>query len=297
MKYNEHETMEPSKIPADRAMLLETMDSMSASELAEAMENALGTMTVDTYDGELIDAFLDALNRKAPVPEIPNAADSYAQFEVRAQAALSSIPSNEKPVVKRRKGFRTALVAAATIVFVFASMIVAQAAGLDVFGAMARWTGEVFSFGDISDEGATDLPDGEAVYSTLQEALDAYGVTEVAAPMWVPDEYTLLDVSVEYDAEDGWSCFFADYVAGETHLTIQILGYFDMPSTQYEKIETPIEQFEISGTQFYIFQNTGTNVAAWFTEHFECSISGVIATEELKQMIESMPIQTEGAEQ
>ena len=41
---------------------------MSASEIAQELEQVLDTMTAETYDGSLIDAYLDELDRLDPLP-------------------------------------------------------------------------------------------------------------------------------------------------------------------------------------------------------------------------------------
>lgn len=62
-----------------------------------------------------------------------------------------------------RRVWRMTLVAAAAVVCMFAIMVTAQAAGIDVFGAMARWTEDIFSFGQIPpDSVVSDNLNGEA---------------------------------------------------------------------------------------------------------------------------------------
>lgn len=54
------------------------------------------------------------------------------------------------------------MVAAIEITCMFATMMTAQATGVDVFGAMARWTQDVFSFGRI-------VPDSQVSDDPTQE--------------------------------------------------------------------------------------------------------------------------------
>ena len=42
------------------------------------------------------------------------------------------------------------------------------------------------------------------------------------------------------------------------------------------------------GTEHYIFQNLGIQVAVWSQDNIECSISGDITGVDLKRMIESI---------
>ena len=57
------------------------MDAMTVEELEAAFALALDSMTEETYDGEVISRYLDALDRKDPMPEYPDAETSYARFQ------------------------------------------------------------------------------------------------------------------------------------------------------------------------------------------------------------------------
>lgn len=63
----------------------------------------------------------------------------------------------------------TAILAAVlAIVFVFGGMITAQAAGVDVFGAMAQWTEKIFRSGDLPFIGA--FPENGVIEFTNKKA-------------------------------------------------------------------------------------------------------------------------------
>ena len=49
-------------------MTREQLDSMSVAELLELLENINETMTEDNFDDELIEACLEAIDRKSPMP-------------------------------------------------------------------------------------------------------------------------------------------------------------------------------------------------------------------------------------
>ena len=57
----------PQKKPACGDNFTERFASMSPSEIAEEMEARLGAMTEETYDPDVIDAYLDELDRRAPM--------------------------------------------------------------------------------------------------------------------------------------------------------------------------------------------------------------------------------------
>ena len=61
------------------------LEAMPPSELAEELEAALDAMTEETYDPAMIEAYLDALDRKSPMPAHPSAEASYQEFYAKLQ--------------------------------------------------------------------------------------------------------------------------------------------------------------------------------------------------------------------
>ena len=57
----------------------------------EAARAALEAMTEAEYDPAVIDAYLDALDRKAPMPDHPDAGTAYAGFQARVQRAAGQV--------------------------------------------------------------------------------------------------------------------------------------------------------------------------------------------------------------
>lgn len=76
---------------------------------------------------------------------MPSASETEAEPENLEHTASPQTPqpstnAPSKRVIRFKLGRRTVLVAAVAIACIFAIMVTAQAAGIDVFGAMARWT-------------------------------------------------------------------------------------------------------------------------------------------------------------
>lgn len=64
----------------ERASIPENLDSLSAVELAEQLEQYLNTVTEYTYDESVVDAYLEALDHKVPMPKIKSTDEAYAEF-------------------------------------------------------------------------------------------------------------------------------------------------------------------------------------------------------------------------
>ena len=82
----ERRTHQP-KLPNGKLNLPEDLEAMSAVRLAQSMEDALEHMTEETYDETVISAYLDELDKKAPMPEMPSTDDAWKTFRKRSKEA------------------------------------------------------------------------------------------------------------------------------------------------------------------------------------------------------------------
>ena len=106
----------------------EGLDAMTTAELTEGLEALCETMSEENYNGVLVGAYLDALDRKAPVPDAPSAEESHAAF-LRRIGGLSGEGGGARSRRTPRRLFRGGLVAAVLVVCLFSGMVAAQAAG------------------------------------------------------------------------------------------------------------------------------------------------------------------------
>lgn len=162
-----HDLNSPPSQPACLSVSPERLDSMSASELADAMEQAVDAMTEETYDPAVIDAYLEALDGKIPVPDDLNTKASYSDFLTRLQPLAAAEEPRSRYLKRGRKLFRTFLVAALISACLLGSMAIAQAAGINVLGAIAHWTDSVFGFGSLSSDHTPSNPSKTAYTAAL----------------------------------------------------------------------------------------------------------------------------------
>lgn len=289
----------PSNCPTGGDVFTKMLEAMTEEELTDGLNEALDTMTEENYDSALIDAYLAALDRKTPMPEVLDTDTSFANFKNRM---LLTFPAEKvrdaRPRRRVQSIWRVGLIAALTFICLMGGMVVAQAVGVDVFGAIARWTDEVFSLGAIRSDGAddgTNIPvlsdngvgnSNKATYTSLQEALDDYGITEFREPTWIPEGYRFEHVEVDSWSDNGsFIGLYAEYRSGTDSLHIKIERYEGSANIQVEKTDTPVETFLVDGLTVYLLENIGNNSAAWVTEHYECYISGTAEKQVLKQIV------------
>ena len=203
-----------------------------------------------------------------------SAYSDFAAASVPPEKALHADKQRRKRCSKRK-----AILLAAVICVLLTSLMTVQAAGIDVLGAIARWTTELFSFGKTEERSGL-VVDGKwpeideeqnLQFASLQDALDFYGVTEVEVPQWIPPEFTQEAIAVEQNGV--WLTFFAEYTNNDEIFIIRYNSYISEPPTYYEKSGNLLETVEAGGNTYRILQNVDNYVVVWLTPHFECCIS------------------------
>ena len=271
----------------------EKLEAMSSSELSEAMEAALDAMTEETYDPAVIDAYLDALDRKAPMPTHPNAESSYQDFQDKLQEYVEGASKPAKQTRKFRRIARTGIVAALLAVLLAGA---AQAAGIDVVGTIARWTESVFSFGAAqsgsdsshypskSGQVPADVPEE---YQELVTELQKRGIEEYTIPTYIPEGFQA-DTPELYVDENGYIEFTAAYANGDDMVIFAIFGYKGKHAGLYEKDNSEVRIYTKNGIDHYFFQNLETNAVAWTVNELEYSVRTTLPAAELEKIINSM---------
>lgn len=295
----------PSNRPAGGDVFTKMLEAMTEEELTDGLNEALESMTEENYDPALIDAYLAALDRKAPMPEVPDSEAAFANFKTKLLQTFPAEDKADSPSRKANSVWRIGLIAVLTVICLMGSMVAAQASGVDIFGAIARWTDEVFSLGFINSESADDGDDDSNLknranavndvehYETLQDALDAYGITEFREPTWIPDGYKFDNVEVDsWPDNSSLIGLSAHYYSGTDFLQIQLEYYEGSANVQTEKTDVAVETFVVDGLTIYLFENINNNCAAWITEHYECYVNGPVEKQVLKQMVLSAYVYT-----
>ena len=260
----------------------EQLDAMSTAELLEALEQTLFSMTEENYDGELLDAYLDELDRKSPMPEHPATDESYERFKARVGKMNAAInPLESAPAVSakpkpRHTALRTALVAVIAAACLLSCMVVVQAAGLDVFGSIARWTDSLFGFGAIGEPAASPSPTG------TQEVTVEY--IETLLPT-VPDGFVMGEPVVFEDDVSGGIEYCVSFISEANYITFSAVEQYNDNMSKYQKDYQDVRIIHIDGQNFYLFMNNGYASAAWRLSNLECNINSDLALEELTQII------------
>ena len=278
------------------------LKNMPADELLFEFEAKMDGMTDLNYDGEVIDAYLAALEEKAPLDSDLGAEASWNEFRTKHADLFERDAADENGSTAgnaRRVRLRRLIPKIAALVVVAALFIAlcAQAAGFNFFGMLGKWTGEFFGF--MSADGGSDTDgsvfeakdDNTETYLDIRAVLTRCGITEDLAPKWYPDGFKAVPPEVQSSKScDVISCYFSG--ENNSYLGIQITRFNDpsmIEDPSYEKDDTSTEKY-ISGDRiFYIFSNLEGAAATWSDgEALTINVFGTISADEIKDIIDSI---------
>ena len=272
-----------SNDPHDMDELAKELDSMSVEELKEELEILLSEMDEDSFDGDLLDVYLDAIDRKDPQPQYVDAQTSYKLF-------LKRLKAREREGMKRR-GFRGALkagiIAAAIAALLAGTVAVAYARGIDLFGRIARWTVETFGFSSsagTAGKAGAELP---PQLQGMKEALEQGGIGANLLPAYWPEGYEQSRIT----SSDNPEMYTVTGAYGENgnYIVLSYL-YFQSgtPEPSYSIDEEKYPPYVHNGIRYYVTTNEGGYLAVWYQGSVEGSLSGVSSYEELIKILDSI---------
>lgn len=255
------------------------LDEQTREELLDKLIDCLYSFE-DESDMAALDQCLDELEKAGATCEPFDVEQGLKDFHERFSDAFVSGPQMvKKATPSRRPLARIAIIAAALCAFVFT----AQASGLDIFGAIARWTSEQFSFVRENDERE---PDRKETQPTLKAILENSGVAEKLAPTRFPDGTEVVDIEVKQDT--GILGFFAKYQFDENTFFISIRSAIDIPYSEVEIDDPGVEIYAVNEIEHHIMTDVKQNKVTWTNGAWECYIAGVLSRDDLIVMIDSI---------
>ena len=173
-----------------------------------------------------------------------------------------------------------------TLVLTFSMMIGVQAFGLDMFGALARWTSDTFHFETQPSE-----PDSQDdLHDSVQAMLNVQGILGEYAPRWYPEGSKIIEYTLK-DNEFGLNTHVSFSASGEKYFYIRISEFADnkdIDSTLSERDSAFFEEYLSNGKLFYLFSNAEYMKGIWSDGRTILSIRGNLSVQELKTMIDSI---------
>ncbi|RKI66611.1 DUF4367 domain-containing protein [bacterium 1xD42-67] len=207
-------------------------------------------------------------------------------------------PTSRKRISLRGRRHLKRVVSIAAVIAVLLGLMTATAyaMGYDLWGVIAQWTKDTFTFVSVSKANEPSEPGegdtiGDGEYADLQAALDAYGITEQLAPNWIPNGFTVGKVVVNDNSSPDYVVFNTCYRNDAKSIMVQIKMHQNQENTSFttwQKDDMDVDTVIIADCTFYTMQNAGRECAVWINGPFECTINGNISSEELLKIIESI---------
>ena len=263
--------------------VLENLQSKSNSELMAEIDAYMKKAEEQGFDFDpgYIEDRLSILQERDPMEIAFDPAVEIHKLPLNLEAAQCTQTHKH-----RVKIWRIVEIAAALVIL----LTIAVGAGkFDIFDWLRKENAEMVSFG-VENSGEMNLQiesvSGEEAYHSLQDALDAYGITTAICPTWIPEDYHIESIDVIVD--DKMSLFDAAYESDER-------GRFNVHFTRFQgdakitsEVEPDGEIYEKNGITYYLFPNLERNKCHWVQDGFLCEINGNLTFDEIKQMIDSI---------
>ena len=274
-------------------------DGAQIERLQDQLADLLYPSDGGEIDVEALDALLAEMEAVSPLPA-PLSTDPEEGLERfrRRYASVLEAPeggtgAGASPAPERRHSKRlfARIAALAAVLILLLSTVTAQALGVNLFQAIARWTSEIFRL----DGGAAPyamvterpLAEGETgTYESLEEAVKAFGIEAPVVPKEIPEGFELIGVTAisrkagvaiyaDYQSENGYFQILYNEVGAEEFNTL-------------EKENVPVDSRFIKGIKHRLTSDLGRQKAVWQNGDFECSIVGDLSRQELETMIDSI---------
>ena len=267
-------------------------DEMTTQELEELLRSDLDAPEGQGSDEETLLHIMEVLAQRTRTDPPGSAARrswaSFQQYYLPEIEEQSVAPEEPKPDKRLHIRPRRRLVAAAVIALLVCIPATVCALNWDkTRDVLAAWKDGVFSFVGTTDPESTH-PKGDTSLSdaTLQDTLENNGERSDIVPTWIPDGYTLTDISVVESPQK--RVYTAIYDKKDATIRITVRSFLSSNPVNIEIIDDLVELYESAGTDYYIFNNDKMLSAIWFRDSYECVISGDFTLKEIKMMIDSI---------
>ena len=259
-------------------------DSMATQELEEILRLDAEMPEGQESDMDKILYIMEVLaERKRNNSHTGNSAlEAYESFKKNYMPETDNTIIPIKPKNRLPRLVRRLAATAAVLALLIAGSATAKAFGFNIWQAVIQWTQETFHFGDW---GNSD-PNNNRDYSSFQEALEQGNVPVWFIPTYMPEGFTLMDITVEQSPI--LKKYTAIYANEEDVLRITVQDYLNEDPVFVEQSDGLVEAYTKDGITYYLLENNNRTQVVWIVDSYECRITGELTIDTLKLMINSI---------
>ena len=263
--------------------LEKTYDDMTVEELQQELREAfLDTDIIDEPLNDELEKMREALNKKRPVDYLYTPEESWERFLEKCAAEEEIARSSDTAALAKapakpgryRTALRTALVAAAAVVFLTGVALAANSLGL--WAWVPRWNAAAGRYEPAAQEVSGENP--------IPAALRELGITEPVYPARLPNGFVITESHISKEPP----VLMEQYARGEKRFSITINSIEGFKTAVYQKSGEPVQEYYSGGAVHYIFAREGTITSLRYTDNYVTIVSGSIELEEIKNIIDSL---------
>lgn len=279
----------------------EYLKAMDTQQLNLILQQESFLSNDEDFDAELIGSIMDILIEREPEFSGIDVSEALAEFkrdilpnieqEYPMKNERISPGGHEMTLKIRHKTSRKfiTLVAAAMLILIIGSSLIAYANGFDVLGYIIDWGRDTFQIGTqtINPQESYAFNDYEkTTYSSLEEAADAIDLP-IQIPGWIPDGYEYEQTEVTRSSTQ--IIISTKYNSNTNTIVYRVIVPLDGNSNMtFEKDDDSVDIYEYNGTKYYMVNNLKKNTATWYIENTVYSLSGEISKDKLIKLIENL---------
>lgn len=256
-------------------------------ELMERIEEAEFELLLDdflTALGEEREELYQQVRARGEIPEMPEGTKERF-FEIVDNFKFPA----EKKKCRHPNVKRYLLTAVITCFVLFTVLISVQAAGVDVFGTIGRWTDAVLFFGNNTTERIIQTGTPNAELEELYEILSQNNIPLGLVPSYLPENYSSNTVDV---LDNGMLLsIYAKYINQEDTIVILVDKYYssDMAnSIWFEKDSLEAEEYQPNEMLFYVFSDQSNWLGVWQNGEYSVCIQTSSSKTELLSMLNTI---------
>lgn len=262
-----------------RRKLIQNYEDAKLALLLDEYAEVYGKVSTEQYEKDLADGKIIIISDQEADAQL-NAILQRAEEE---EAKESRISTRFKGVAQK-----IATVAASIAIF-FALMVTVQATGIDVFGAVGRWTDSLFYFESGYDSVEKPKEKQFLPAEIIKDSLLSYRLPSELVPSWFPDGFDISEIN--FSATEDTQIVDVLLKSKSGDWIILRIDYFlhDQGSNNlwHQKDSGEAEIVEVNQFTFYLAQNNGIWEAMEFSNNCAISIIDSQGKESLLQIIQS----------